>query len=341
MRWLNDLVGARLWIGTQPGDGSGTIGVTRFHADQGRIGRVRTMKTAAGPSWLLPAGALLHVVREEGGRAGGSVASFARQGSRLRLLGEVPSGGDFPCHLAINERGHRLAVANYDGGVSILPLDKRGSVGDAPQAVLPNPAVPGASRPHCVAFRSDSLWIADFAADCLWVAREQDGFRNPVGIPLSPGTGPRTLAFHPGLPRLFVVGERDNSLTVLSVADTTAEVIARHSLVPGGDPAGSAAAHVEIHPRLPMLYVSIRGADTITSLRLTPSGNLGDRSEVSSGGRHPRHFCIDPSGRWLLVANRDSDRVSILPLDGNGRPGEAVGGSGIRAPSCVTFVNDS
>lgn len=340
-RWLAARRGAALWIGTQPGDGSGAIGVTRFHADRGRIGRVRTVDAAGGPSWLLPARTLLHVVFEEGPPVGGRVASFRRHGARLHRCGEVPSGGDFPCHLAIDETGRLLAAAHYNGGVSILPLDALGRVGPAAESVLPPPASPGSSRPHCVEFRSGSLWIADFAADCLWVAQSPGGHPDPMMIPLPPGTGPRMMAFHPHLPRLYIVGERDNSLTVLSVENDSAEVVARHTLLPASAPPGTAASHLLFHPTLPVLYAGVRGPDLIVSFRLTTSGDLGDRSEASAGGRHPRHFCTDPDGRWLLVANRDSNRVSVLGLDAEGRPGAPVSEAVIRAPSCVTFVNDS
>jgi len=33
------------------------------------------------------------------------------------------------------------------------------------------------------------------------------------------------------------------------------------------------------------------------------------------GGKVPRHLTLDPSGRWLLVANQESDTLSIFSRD--------------------------
>jgi 6-phosphogluconolactonase len=41
---------------------------------------------------------------------------------------------------------------------------------------------------------------------------------------------------------------------------------------------------------------------------------------VPCGGKTPRHFTLDPSGRWLLCGNQDSATVTILRRDsGSGR----------------------
>jgi hypothetical protein len=36
---------------------------------------------------------------------------------------------------------------------------------------------------------------------------------------------------------------------------------------------------------------------------------------VPSGGKAPRHFVIDPTGHWMLVANQGSDTISSLRVD--------------------------
>ncbi|KQV26364.1 lactonase family protein [Yonghaparkia sp. Root332] len=40
---------------------------------------------------------------------------------------------------------------------------------------------------------------------------------------------------------------------------------------------------------------------------------------VSSAGREPAHLALDPTGRFLLVANYDDGRVAVLPLRPDGR----------------------
>ena len=69
------------------------------------------------------------------------------------------------------------------------------------------------------------------------------------------------------------------------------------------------------------------------------SGALAPVGHVSTGGRTPRHFAVDPSGRWLLAANQGSDSVAVFRLDpGSGRP-EPVGRPiTVSRPACVVFA---
>jgi 6-phosphogluconolactonase len=43
--------------------------------------------------------------------------------------------------------------------------------------------------------------------------------------------------------------------------------------------------------------------------RLTPAGH------APVGGKNPRHFTIDPSGRFILVGHQGSGTIGVLRLD--------------------------
>jgi 6-phosphogluconolactonase len=63
---------------------------------------------------------------------------------------------------------------------------------------------------------------------------------------------------------------------------------------------------------------------------------LGHRS---SEGRTPRSFTLTPDGRFLLVANQDSDTVVTLPIDQEtGRLGETASLAHVPSPNCVRFA---
>ena len=56
-------------------------------------------------------------------------------------------------------------------------------------------------------------------------------------------------------------------------------------------------------------------------------------------GNTPRHFALDPSGAFLLVAAEDSDAIdvySVHPRSGQLRPVRASGR--IEKPTCVVMV---
>jgi 6-phosphogluconolactonase len=44
-------------------------------------------------------------------------------------------------------------------------------------------------------------------------------------------------------------------------------------------------------------------------------GSLTYNSVTATGGAIPRHFSIDPAGKWLLAANQESGAVTVLKLD--------------------------
>jgi 6-phosphogluconolactonase len=62
----------------------------------------------------------------------------------------------------------------------------------------------------------------------------------------------------------------------------------------------------------------------------------------STQGKTPRHFAIDPTGKWLLAENQDSDNIVIFQIDqktGKLTPtGDKVE---VGAPVCIQFVSES
>src|SRR5207244_8587307 len=64
------------------------------------------------------------------------------------------------------------------------------------------------------------------------------------------------------------------------------------------------------------LYVSNRGHNSIAVLSVAePTGALVLDQVVSTEGDWPRNFSLDPTGRWLLVANQRSDSVVVVGRD--------------------------
>jgi len=67
------------------------------------------------------------------------------------------------------------------------------------------------------------------------------------------------------------------------------------------------------------IYVEDRGENTLVGYRAdADTGELSLLQRLPSGGDKPWGFAIDPSGRWMLVAN--AAKVSLFAVD------EATGG---------------
>jgi 6-phosphogluconolactonase len=64
------------------------------------------------------------------------------------------------------------------------------------------------------------------------------------------------------------------------------------------------------------LYVSNRGHNSIAVFSVAEStGALALDQVVSTEGDWPRSFSLDPTGRWLLVANQRSDSIVVFGRD--------------------------
>jgi 6-phosphogluconolactonase len=65
------------------------------------------------------------------------------------------------------------------------------------------------------------------------------------------------------------------------------------------------------------LYASNRGgADTITIFAIDAAkGTLKETGRVSTKGKTPRNFAIDPTGAFLLAANEDSGNIVVFKID--------------------------
>ena len=85
------------------------------------------------------------------------------------------------------------------------------------------------------------------------------------------------------------------------------------SSLPQGFTGPNEAATVRVDLNGRFLYVSNRGADTMGVFSINQvHGTLRQIQQISCGGKTPRYFAIDPSDRWLLVANQDSANIVVF-----------------------------
>jgi 6-phosphogluconolactonase len=63
------------------------------------------------------------------------------------------------------------------------------------------------------------------------------------------------------------------------------------------------------------LYVSNRGHNSIAVFSVAASGGPALDQVISTAGDWPRNFSLDPTGRWLLVANQRSNSIVVFARD--------------------------
>jgi 6-phosphogluconolactonase (cycloisomerase 2 family) len=285
---------------------------------------------ASGPSFVVrhPRLPLLYAVIE---RPDGGVAVFAEESEGPRMLAEHPSGGSYPCHLAVDPEAAWLVIANYgDGTVAAYRLDEDGM--PRPEPLLfpneghgPHPARQEGPHAHQAVFGPDGvLYVTDLGTDEM--RRFLPGMVPHPGGPvrLAAGSGPRHFVHHQG--HWYVTGELDGTVRVYDEAWRQVGEVPASASGERNQP-----SHIAVSGDGRHVYVGNRGPDTVTVFE-AEGARLTHVTEVPTGGRWPRHFAV--AGDRLYVAEQRSDEVTVLELeDGVPRPG--VRALTVGSPSCV------
>lgn len=275
-----------------------------------------------------------HRVRPEALQAPyGSVNAFridSSTGDLTFINGQSVAATDF-VHISTDPKRRVLLAASYgDTRIACFPLAKDGSLGPVRFRHTFTHAGTGANKvrqdkpyPHSIYFdrSSEHVYVCDLGGDKVFTYgfNEKDVSLFAPAEPfvkLAPGAGPRHAAQHPNGRFLYVINELNSTLTMFEVVAGRLSEIQTLSTLPEEFRGDNTTAEVAVSPDGRFLYGSNRGHDSIVSYRVNEvTGRLEYIGWTSSGGEHPRHFCVGPAGHFLIVANRDSDNVVMFKRD--------------------------
>lgn len=323
------------------------IGVHTFSVGPGATLTRRDGAETDHASFLAVRGATstIYAVRETTGAGAVVALRIGRNG--LEVIDEVSSLGDAPCH--VSTHGDRLFVANYaSGSVAAYALLPDGRFGDLVAHHQHHGSGPHVrqqtAHAHCVVPAPDgrSLYAVDLGTDRVlqYVTDGRGRLSHADDTTLSPGAGPRHLAFHPTLPVAFIVCELDCTLVVADVDSVSGRLTPRlaRSTLPADTAGESLAAEVVVHPDGGRVYVSTRGCDIVTTFAFDGDhGYLEALDHVASGGVTPRHIALHPSGELLFVAHQDSDSIVAFDLAEDGLPQSIGTVAEVSQPVCLAF----
>lgn len=338
---------------TQPGKSDG-IYVYTFNASTGELKPKSSVTNIKNPSFLAVSNDRKNVyaVNETGD---GTVSSFrfdAATGA-LTLLNTAPAGGGSPCYVSTDARGRFVFVGNYGGGsLTAIPINRDGSLSQDVQTIQHegSSVKPNQQKPHvhaAVLSKDDRfLFVPDLGTDKVNVYRinysDKDPLTpaNPGFVSLEPGNGPRHFTFDPSGKNAFLIQEMTGVVTAFTYSDGTLTPKQSLSLPPAGFTGKVDAADIHVSPDGKFLYASLRGdINEIVALSLDRSGLMTYAGRISTQGKTPRNFAIDPSGKFLLVANQNSDEVIVFRRDlksGLLHPTDQK--ISVGAPVCLVFT---
>jgi 6-phosphogluconolactonase len=275
---------------------------------------------------------------------------------KLTKINEVSAGGSGTCHVTVDHTGRCAFAANYGGGsAASFAVDPTGKLSDAVSFFQytgsgPKPQQKG-PHAHRVTVSPDNkfLFVNDLGLDEIHVyhldsATAKLTVQDPPAWKAEPGSGPRSLFFHPNRKWAYCVNEVGSSVNVLDW-DTKKGVFTTKQLIStvSADNTGpSAPSDIVMDKKGQFCYVANRLApnDFMVSFSISPAdGKLTLMERTSCGGKTPRHIALDPTGKWLLVANQATDNLSVFARDGKtGKLANEGKNFPLSRPQCILFV---
>lgn len=295
--------------------------------DDGRfeVGELWSEIEVPSPSWITIAGDRVVAALE----GTGELADFHIDGA---FVARGPSGGKWPCHIAIDRDS--AIVACYGDGVVAVHMPRVAE----PQLLAgagsgPLPAQDGPHAHHVLALDAHVLTV-DLGADLLHVhQRSTGGLVRVDSVPMPPGTGPRdALSLPDG--RLAVLGEWSCELLLLEPAGESFEIVQILAL-PGATVGADQASGLSLSVDGRFVFAGVRGSNRIASVALDADA-ARPVGWAPSGGDWPRHLVVD--GAFVHVANQLSSNVATLRIGHDGALTPLGNPVAVPSPTCLVRV---
>ena len=321
-----------LIIGTYDSPKSEGIYVYDFDNINGSAKEVSHVKTS-NPSYLTisPNKKYLYAVNENAdiNGKGGTVTSFVfnKKIGTLTKINTQSSEGNHPCYITTDKSGKWVLTGNYSSGnFAVLPVNENGELQQATEIVQEqgksiDTVNQKSPHVHSTFLTKDNkvLYVTDLGTDKIMVYSfdQQTGKVMPSlqkFILTTAGSGPRHIDISADGRFMYVVQELAGKIAIYSIKNNELKEIQTLSGLPLNFKGKAGSADIHISPDGNFLYASNRGeSNTIGIFKINKKyGYLSLTTHQSSLGLAPRNFNFDPSGKYLLVANQNSNEVVIF-----------------------------
>ncbi|MEO9004067.1 MAG: lactonase family protein [Ginsengibacter sp.] len=341
-----------------------TPGIYIYELDtsSGQLKEVSVVKDVQNSSFLTlsPDGKFVFACTSSQTPNTGSVSGFAFNSTtkNLTFINSQSSGGENPVFVSASSSGKWIINANYTGGsASVFRVNNEGEISPAAQVInytdsSINKARQAKSHIHSAVFSPDNeyAFFPDLGADKIRIFKFEASLDKPLQkgpssfAKVFPGSGPRHITFNSKSTIAYCIEEMGGAVDVYRFEKGILKPIQRlmmhsknsdnHS--PEDTPSYS-GADIHLSPDGRFLYASNREPqNNIVIFSVKKDGKLKMISSDSTYGVHPRNFAIDPTGKFLIVANQRSGNLVVFKRNlSNGmltRTGEEVK---IESPSCI------
>lgn len=313
--------------------------------------KLKSVTKTINPSYLTVSSdqKFVYCVNEDGKNSSISTFDFKSKSGKLDFINKIATEGADPCFITFN--GNQIITANYSGGnISTFYVGPNGKFLKPKQIIQHtgksiDPKRQLSAHVHQVQLTPDKKYLiaTDLGEDQIYIY----SFAKSHGrelifkkvIKTNPGSGPRHLAFSPNGKFAFLAHEFNGKITVFNYKDGDLTKIQEIETTPKDFIGKIDAADIHVSADGKFLYETNRGdANTINVFGINDNGMLNPIESVSTLGKGPRNFAIDPSGNFLLVAHQYTNDVVIFNRNKlTGKLTDSGKRINVGAPVCLVF----
>lgn len=319
----------------------------RFNSQNASFEDKRLIAELNGPTYvtLSEDKSLLFSIHKVGNLNG--LVVFKRDEEQWSELDQITVTGGAGCHVSYSDKNRTIYVSSYhDGTLDVFHLNQNDQVSHIQRLEFEGSSAhenQDAPHVHFAGLNAEEslLYMCDLGTDIVTTFNVDNDGKLTLSseLILAPGTGPRHLVLHPGLPYAYIVGELNCTTTVVEISQTgELEIVQTIQNIPTDHVADSAGAAIRITRDGKFLYTSTRFHNVLTVYEVDANdGRLTLIQTVDTVGQIPRDFTLDETEKYILIPHQDSDHITIY--ERNAESGELKFiNNETRAPECVCIA---
>ena len=312
--------------------GSEAVYVYELDTETGKLTKVASSSDVINPGYITVSNDGKYVYASSDAKTPnyGTVSSFAFDADKksLTFLNQQKTGGENPVYVNVDKSGKWLINATYNQAtISVFPLLDNGKIDSIAQHFKftegsgVNPKRQEKAHTHSVVFSPDSKTVlfADLGADKILQYPFDASQNKPLidnkstFINTKPGSGPRHITFSKNGKLVYSIEELAGMISVYDFSDSNLKEIQRIATHPDKITEGFESSDVHISPDGSFLYATNRGKENnIAIFKVLNDGKLESIGYKKTGGKHPRTFAIDETGKFIIVTNVNSQDVTVF-----------------------------
>lgn len=318
------------FIGTYTkGDSKGIYSFT-LDLEKGKIEDVKAAAELENPTYLAISkdNRYLYSVAKDGENGGVAAFSLDAATAGLTEINREMLPGAAPCHVSVDIKNRFMFATNYHQGTvqSHVINPENGSI-QPPASIIKHEGRgpdPRQEKPHThyAGLTPDEKYLAvvELGTDALitYAVGEDGSLTKHKLLPLKAGSGPRHLAFHPNGEFAYVMTEFSSEVIVLTYHQENGHFSEKQyiSTLPVEFTENNQGSAIHLSSDGRFVYAGNRGHNSIAVFWVNQeSGELEFVERVSTEGDWPRDFALDPSEKFIVVANQESGNVVLFARD--------------------------